>query len=83
MTTATFDTLATARKLTESGLETAQAEAVTEAIRAAVTEGVAMKADLAALRADVAAMELRLTWRILGGVAVLLALATALGRLLG
>ena len=76
MTTATFDTVATARKLQESGLDAAQAEAVTEAIRAAVAEGVAMKADLAVV-------ELRLTWRILGGVAVLLALATAVDRMLG
>ena len=76
MTTATFDTLATARKLQQSGLDAAQAEAVTEAIRAAVAEGVATKADLAAV-------ELRLTWRILGGVAVLLALASAVDRMLG
>ena len=76
MTTATFDTLATARKLESAGLDAAQAEAVTEAIRAAVTEGVATKSDLAAL-------ELRLTWRILGGVAALLALATAIDRFLG
>ncbi len=46
MTTATFDTLATARKLEDAGLNTVQAEAVTEAIRATVTEGIATKADL-------------------------------------
>ncbi len=76
MATATFDTLATARKLAESGLEAAQAEAVTEAIRAAVTEGVATKSDLETLRAD-------LTWRMVLVVGALLALATAVDRLLG
>ena len=76
MATATFDTLATARKLAEFGLEAAQAEAVTEAIRAAVTEGVATKPDLETLRAD-------LTWRMVLVVGALLALATAVDRLLG
>ncbi len=76
MATATFDTLATVRKLAESGLEAAQAEAVTEAIRAAVTEGVATKSDLETLRAD-------LTWRMVLVVGALLALATAVDRLLG
>ena len=76
MTTATFDTLATARKLQESGLDATQAEAVTEAIRAAVTQGVATKADLEKLRAD-------LTWRMVLVVGALLALATAIDRLLG
>lgn len=76
MTTATFDTLATARKLQESGLDGTQAEAVTEAIRAAVTQGVATKVDLEKLRAD-------LTWRMVLVVGALLALATAIDRLLG
>lgn len=52
-----------------------QAEAITETIRVAVSEDVATKADLAAL-------ELRLTWRILGGVGALLAVAVAVARLL-
>ena len=76
MTTATFDTFATARKLEEAGLDTTQVEAVTEAIRAAVTQGVATKADLEQLRAD-------LTWRMVLVVGALLALATAVDRLLG
>jgi len=70
MALATFDTLAAARALEDAGMDAAQAEAVTETIRSAVTEGVATKADLAAL-------ELRLTWRILGGVGALLAVAVA------
>jgi len=75
MALATFDTLAAARALEDAGMDAAQAEAVTETIRSAVTEGVATKADLAAL-------ELRLTWRILGGVGALLAVAVAVARLL-
>jgi len=48
---------------------------VRETIRGAVAEDVATKADLAAL-------ELRLTRRILGGVGPLLAVAVAVARLL-
>jgi hypothetical protein len=64
MTAATFDTLATAKRLKEAGLSEAQAEAVTDAIRAArdsadvATRGdlaelkLAVKADLAELKAE-------------------------------
>ncbi len=65
MSTATFDTLAAARKLEAAGLPAAHAEALVETVRAAVSEGVAPKADLKAL-------ELRLVlWGIgLASVAV-------------
>ena len=49
MSTATFDTLAAARKLEAAGVPASQAEAMVEAVRAAVAEGVATKADLKAL----------------------------------
>ena len=49
MSTATFDTLAAARALEAAGMESAQAAAVIEAVRAAVAEGVATKADLQAM----------------------------------
>ncbi len=71
----TFDTLAAARDLEQAGLDSAQAEAITKTIHGAFSEEVATKADLAAL-------ELRLTWRILGGVGALLAVAFAVARLL-
>ena len=102
-----IDTLATVRSLEEAGMETRSAEAVTEAIRRAVTEGGATRSDLAGLetgvRADLAGFraefaELRAefaefkaeiradlaaqTWRILGGVGLLLAVFTAVDRLL-
>ena len=42
-----FDTLAYARRLKEAGVDEAQAEAHAEAVRDAITEGVATKADIA------------------------------------
>ena len=85
----TFDTLVAARELEDAGMEPAQAAAITHTIRSALSEGVATAADLAALRTDLAELkaELRadlaaLTWRILGGVGLLLVVFTALDRLL-
>lgn len=99
-----IDTLATARSLEEAGMDAGLAEAVTDAIRRAVTEGGATKPELAELktgvRADITELkaevradladfkdEIRadlaaLTWRILGGVGLLLAVFTAVDRLL-
>ena len=50
-----IDTLATVRSLEEAGMEARTAEAVTEAIRRAVTEGGATKTDLAELKTGVRA----------------------------
>ncbi|MYF97270.1 MAG: DUF1640 domain-containing protein, partial [Holophagales bacterium] len=50
-----IDTLATVRSLEEAGMETRSAEAVTEAIRRAVTEGGATRSDLAGLETGVRA----------------------------
>lgn len=94
MSVATFDTHAAVRALEEAGMDTPQAEAVTETVRTAVVEGVATKADIADLRTEVKAdiADLRtdleklradLTWRMVLVVGALLALATALDRLLG
>ena len=105
MSVATFDTHAAVRALEEAGMDTPQAEAVTETVRTAVVQGVATKADIADLRTDVKAdiadlrtevkadiADLRtdleklradLTWRMVLVVGALLALATALDRLLG
>ncbi len=52
MQTAVFDTLATAHALKEAGFEDAQATAIVDALRHAVTEKVATKADLNELRAE-------------------------------
>ena len=65
MSEATFDTLSAARALEGAGMDSAQAEVVVETVRSAVIQGTATKADIADLRAemraDLAALELRLT----------------------
>lgn len=83
-----FDTLAAVRNLQGAGMDSAQAEAVTEMVNEAVsTSDLATKGDVATLRAelraDLAALETRMTWRMFLVVGGLLALATALERLLG
>ena len=98
MTVTAFDTHAAVRAMQEAGLEAPQAEAVTDAIRLAVTEGVStktdiaelrseMKSDMAELRADMARLEIRLTRTLYGVAAALLAgqlaAVLALLRLLG
>lgn len=49
MTATAFDTLKTVRELEAAGVEPRHAEAITAAMRDAVTEGVATKADIAGL----------------------------------
>ena len=70
-----LDTRAAARTLENAGMDAAQAEAVTETIRSAVDQNAATKADLAELKEA-------LTWRVFLVVGGLLAVATALDRLL-
>ncbi len=76
-----FDTLAYARKLKAAGVDEAQAEAHAEAVRDAVTEGVATKADVRDLKADVRDLKTEITnikW-VLGFLAALtLAMAARL-----
>ena len=83
MSVATFDTHAAVRALEEAGMDTPQAEAVTETVRTAVVQGVATKADIADLCTEVEKLRADLTWRMVLVVGALLALATALDRLLG
>ena len=80
MSIATFDTLTTARELEAAGVERRQAEAHAEALRRAVSadrDEFATKADLAGvrdeLRADLAALEAWLTWRLVGIAAAIVA----------
>ena len=56
MASATFDTLHAAKTLTQAGFAPPQAEAITDTIRAAFTDSVATKTDIAELRADMAAL---------------------------
>ncbi len=48
----TFDTLTAARTLQAAGMEAAHAEAIVATMSQAVTEGVATKADIVDLKAD-------------------------------
>ena len=60
MTTATFDTHAAVRAMEKAGLEAPQAEAITDTIRSAVTEGVTTASDVAALRTELAEVKTNL-----------------------
>ena len=81
----TFDTHAAIERLKHGGLQQTQAEAVVDVFRSAAGEAVT-KADLAPLatKADLSALEARLTWRIvlaLGAFTALLGAFATLVRL--
>ena len=64
MTTLAFDTHAAVKTLREAGFEEAQAEAVVATVGVAMGENVATKTDIQALKADLDALEQRMTARI-------------------
>ena len=79
MTSTDFDTLSAAKRLREAGFNEDQAEAIAEGMREAATADrseLATRADLAALKADLAAV--RIEMRIYG--IIVLAIA---GKLFG
>ena len=59
----TFDPLHAAKTLTQAGFAPPQAEAITDTIRAAFTNSVATKTDIAELRAEIQAVEMRVAER--------------------
>ena len=80
-----FDTLSYARRLKAAGVDERQAEAHAEAVRDAITQGVATKADIARLadkmdgmatKTDVAKLETRMAYRFVG-IAVGIVIANA------
>ena len=80
MSTATFDTYTAAKRLREAGFDERQAEAAVSMVRDAAGadhEQLATKADLDALEsrvdAKLAALEARLTWRLVGIAAAIIA----------
>lgn len=81
MAASIFDTLRYARRLKEAGVAPEQAEAMAGAL----AEDFATKADLgllgSELKASMAALEARLTWRLLGGITVIVGLAVAFVKL--
>jgi len=62
----TFDTLSYARRLKQAGLPEAQAEAIADATRELVVQDVATKADIAALKSDIAGLRAELKSDIAG-----------------
>ena len=85
MSASIIDTLRYARRLTKAGVAPEQAEAMADALAGEFTENLVTKTDLGSavskLEADIAALEARLTWRLLSGVTVIVGLAVALIRL--
>ena len=76
MNAATFDTYTAAKRLRDAGFDERQAEAAVSMVRDAAgadREQLATKADLAEVRADLAALEARLTWRLVGIAAAIVA----------
>ena len=61
-----FDTHAIARQLTGAGLSVEQADAITDAIRQAAEQGERVTPET--LRAELASLEARLTWRFAGAM---------------
>ena len=59
---AAFDALATTRQLKARSFDSDQAEAITEVVRIGVTGGVAAKADIAEVKADIAELRTGLRW---------------------
>ena len=90
MTASIIDTLRYARRLKEAGVAPAQAEAMADALAVELVPKVVTKTDLGdtiselkawfktELKAEIAIREARLTWRLLGGVSVIVGLAVAL-----
>ena len=86
MEAAVIDTLRYARRLREAGMAPEQAEAMADAISGELVHNLVTRADLDAglaglrseISAEMAALEDRLTWRLLGGVTVIVGLAVAL-----
>ena len=73
MNAATFDTYAAAKRLRDAGFDEDQAEAAVSMVRDAVgadREQLATKADL---DTAIAALEARLTWRLVGIAAAIVA----------
>ena len=61
-----LDTYAIARRLTDSGLPSKQVDAITESLREAAEHGDHVTPE--GLRAELASLEARLTWRFAGAM---------------
>ncbi len=80
-----LDTLAAMRRMEDAGMEREHAEAVAEAVREAASSASAAAVadrDRMATKADLSALEARLTWRIVGFVIAANALLVAAVKLI-
>ena len=78
MATTAIDTLRFARRLKAAGVPEHQAEEMASALGDELIDNLATKTDL---KTEITALEARLTWRLLGGVAVLLTIAVGIIKL--
>ena len=78
MTSATFDTLAARKALTDAGAEEALADAIVSVARDAVTEGVATTVDIGRIETELARLEARMTIRLYTAIAAPAAFTAAL-----
>ena len=69
MNAATFDTYAAAKRLRDAGFDEDQAEAAVSMVR----DAVGADREQLATKADLAALEARLTWRLVGIAAAIVA----------
>ena len=89
MSASIIDTLRYARRLKKAGVAPEQAEAMADALAGEFTGNLVTRTDLgsavsklkAEIKAEIAALEVRLTWRLLSGVTVIVGLAVALIKL--
>ncbi len=79
--TVSFDTLAAAEALQDAGIEPEKAKAIVATARDAAGAGRDSLVTKAVLKADLAALETRLTWRMIGIVAAQGTLIVALLKL--
>lgn len=77
-----FDTLAYAKKLAAAGFTQQQAEVQAEAMAEIIDERLATKQDIMQLQRDLKELEMRLTIRLGGMMAVSIAIVAALVKLL-
>ena len=82
MAVLTFDTHQAVKRLQEAGVDERQAEAFVATVGDAVGENVATKTDIAALRADIAALEARLYRHLWVMAAGIVGVTVALVRLI-
>jgi len=78
MASAIFDTHAFVKRLTAAGMPEAQAEILAEEQARLIDERLATKADIAALKADLRALEERLEYRLTIRLGAMLAVAVAI-----